>query len=100
MGELDRGPADERDWTAAPRGGFLDLGRLRQKLDDVVLDRPLGRAVRTHGMLIEAEGVDSFVGELCEIDARGAPRRGGSRPAGTRFAETIGFREGRILLMP
>ena len=58
-------------------------------------DRPLavetGRVSRVTGLTLEARGLTAPIGELCCL-SDGA----GSR----RLAEVVGFREGRLLLMP
>lgn len=64
------------------------LGRLTA--DRLV--RPRGKVIRVVGLVIEATGPAVPVGELCRI---GVP----SAPDGA-LAEVVGFREGRLLLMP
>lgn len=51
-----------------------------------------GRLLSYNGLVIEAQGPDLKVGELCEVDP-GEGRRG-------VMAEAVGFRDGRLLLMP
>jgi len=51
----------------------------------------VGRVVRVTGTLIEAEGPDAVLGQLCEIISEGAS------PVP---AEVVGFRDNRLLLMP
>lgn len=52
----------------------------------------IGHLVAFNGLVIEAEGPDAALGELCEIEARSE--------RGRLMAEVVGFREGRVLLMP
>jgi len=51
-----------------------------------------GRVVQLIGLVIESEGPLCAVGELCRIE--------GQRRDGDSLAEVVGFREGRVLLMP
>ena len=53
--------------------------------------RLAGRVAQVVGLTIEARGLDSQVGEVCEI------RPNGHAPL---TAEVVGFRDGRTLLMP
>ncbi|HEY0502223.1 MAG TPA: FliI/YscN family ATPase [Lysobacter sp.] len=53
--------------------------------------RRLGRVTSFNGLVIEAQGPETGVGELCEIDR-------GER--GTVLAEVVGFRNERTQLMP
>ena len=50
----------------------------------------MGRVTKVTGILIEARGPASQVGELCRIDAG----------VQELLAEVVGFREDRTLLMP
>lgn len=56
------------------------------------LTRRIGKVLDFNGLVIEANGPDVFLGELCEV----YPRRV-STPVP---AEVVGFRNGRVLLMP
>ncbi|MDE3071439.1 MAG: FliI/YscN family ATPase [Pseudomonadota bacterium] len=51
-----------------------------------------GSLLGFNGLVIEADGPDARVGELCEVD--------GGMPGQRVRAEVVGFREGRVLLMP
>src|SRR5688500_9963986 len=54
--------------------------------------RRTGKVSQFFGLVVESTGPDVFVGELCEIY---------SRTQGTPvFAEVVGLREGKVLLMP
>jgi len=68
------------------------VDRYRDLLARKSLSENYGRLVSYNGLVIEAEGPDLKVGELCEI------RVGGSGQPVT--AEAVGFRDGRLLLMP
>ncbi len=52
----------------------------------------LGRVAQVTGLIIESEGPDLALGELCEIRS--------SKNATLGIAEVVGFRENRVLLMP
>ncbi len=56
------------------------------------LTRRLGRVSHFYGTVVESCGPDAFVGEVCEIRARGA------QAAVT--AEVLGLKDGKVLLMP
>ena len=70
----------------------LDLRRYEAILPTITPVRARGRVVRVVGLTAEAEGVSARTGEVCHIydDERGEPRA----------AEVVGFRDGRLLLMP
>jgi flagellum-specific ATP synthase len=52
----------------------------------------VGRVTQVHGLSVESEGPDAFIGELCSISTADAGR--------TIKAEVVGFRNGRVCLMP
>ncbi len=78
--------------TLAPSGAGEVLGRFRERLR---ADRPVqrvGKVVRVGGLIIESEGPNLALGNVCEIHAgRGEP---------PIHAEVVGFRDHRLLLMP
>ena len=51
-----------------------------------------GRVSKIVGLTIEADGPEANIGELCEIKA--------AREGRSVYAEVVGFREGKALLMP
>lgn len=59
-------------------------------LEQADLVRPLGRVTQVVGLAVEATGLPAAVGELCEV--RSGPHR--------VWAEVVGFRDERVLLMP
>jgi flagellum-specific ATP synthase len=67
-------------------GGILERVRGTRVLEN------RGRVVQLIGLVIESEGPLCAVGELCRIE--------GERRGGDSLAEVVGFREGRVLLMP
>ena len=70
---------------------FWDLAKYFDKLESVETIRANGRVTQIIGLLIESAGPAAAVGDFCEIQA------GGGRAI---RAQVIGFREGRVLLMP
>lgn len=56
------------------------------------LTHETGRVLECNGLVLEASGPDAFLGELCEVYSKGS-----ARPV---LCEAVGFREGRLLLMP
>lgn len=68
------------------------LDRYRSLLADQPLAHRYGELFGFNGLVAEALGPDATIGELCEIE---------SGADGQRIsAEVVGFREGRVLLMP
>jgi len=70
----------------------LDWNKYHESLEKIVPVTFHGKVAQVMGITIEGYGVGSFVGELCDIYARGndSPVR----------AEVIGFRDNRVVLMP
>lgn len=65
--------------------------KYRQRILSSNLMRRTGRLLEYNGLVVEANGPDVSLGELCDISTH---RR---QPVA---AEVVGFREGRVLLMP
>lgn len=65
--------------------------RYLDALASTELTRRTGRLLDYNGLVLEADGPDVFLGELCEIYTRKHARV---------LAEVVGFRQGRVLLMP
>ncbi|MDH5298778.1 MAG: flagellum-specific ATP synthase FliI, partial [Desulfobulbaceae bacterium] len=70
----------------------MNLSRCIQAARDVALVSTRGRVSQVIGMVVESLGPAIPVGSICEIDVF----KGKSRVP----AEVVGFREGRVLLMP
>ncbi|HET7369350.1 MAG TPA: hypothetical protein VFK45_00760, partial [Gammaproteobacteria bacterium] len=66
--------------------------KYRESLASVDFHRRTGRLVDFNGLVLEADGPDVFLGEVCEVRAHE-----GASPIP---AEVIGFRQGHVLLMP
>lgn len=69
----------------------IDVSRHLARIDEVNPLRCTGTVVQVVGLTIEAEGINSRLGEICEI----LPDAGR-----VIHAEVVGFRDRRILLMP
>lgn len=61
-------------------------------LDEVHTIKEIGRVTEIKGLIIESDGPQSSIGDLCYIY-----KKSNEEPV---WAEVVGFREGRILLMP
>lgn len=68
------------------------IRRYREALQGATMTARVGHLVGFNGLVVEATGPDVALGELCVV---GAPQEGPST-----IAEVVGFREGRVLLMP
>ena len=70
----------------------LNWNRYQETIDKVVPLAYHGKVNQVAGITIEGYGTDYFIGELCDIYARGdnSPIK----------AEVIGFKDGRIVIMP
>jgi len=69
---------------------ILDLDKLSKKISDVELSSNFGHITRVIGLIIESEGPEVRLGELCLIKT-------GERQL---KAEVVGFDNNRVLLMP
>ncbi|MBI4299541.1 MAG: FliI/YscN family ATPase [Chloroflexi bacterium] len=70
----------------------LDLSKYREVVREMVPVRYQGQVTQVVGLSIEVEGLDLRIGEICHIySGEGAPRVS---------AEVMGFKNGRIILMP
>jgi len=65
---------------------------LEQAIGQAEFQRRQGRIVASNGLVIEAEGPDAPIGELCEIRA--------ARHSMPVPAQVVGFRKEHVLLMP
>ena len=68
------------------------LAQFRRQLGAVKLTEQIGRVAQVTGLVIESEGPDVALGDVCRIHSRGN--------ATETLAEVVGFRDHRILLMP
>jgi len=69
---------------------FVEQFRTRLR-DSHHIDR-IGRVAQVTGLVIESDGPSVGIGEVCKIGLRGA--------ASSTYAEVVGFRDHRVLLMP
>lgn len=70
----------------------LDLSKYHHILDRMSSLRPIGEVTQIIGLIIEANGPPSSIGDLCHIYP--------SRHEKPLFAEVVGFRQDNVLLMP
>ncbi|MDD5348799.1 MAG: FliI/YscN family ATPase [Chthoniobacteraceae bacterium] len=76
---------------ASPR--LAELGeRFLRRLKSVSLIERIGRVAQVNGLVIESDGPAAALGDVCRIES---PRGGAEL-----YAEVVGFRDHRILLMP
>ena len=61
-------------------------------IENAELVRRIGKVTQFFGLVLESNGPDVFLGELCEIYSRG---EGAPVPA-----EVVGLKDGKVLLMP
>jgi flagellum-specific ATP synthase len=72
--------------------GICALNRYRSHLASQSFNQRHGSLLGYNGLVVEANGPDAKIGELCDLDT-------GERDLAVR-AEVVGFRDGRVLLMP
>ncbi len=79
---------------------MIDFDTFNQRLQTLSPVQKIGRVAQVTGLVIEADGPNVGLGDVCEIRP-GAGERAfsfSSRPP--LYAEVVGFREHRLLLMP
>ena len=69
-----------------------DLSRFRKRLDGCETMRMTGRVAQVIGLVVESDGPQCRIGEICTIQR---PGDGARVPL-----EVVGFRENRVMLMP
>lgn len=69
----------------------FEVDRYREVLKGVPAVRHYGAVVQVVGLVIESDGPQARMGELCYLETPGAPRVP---------AEVVGFHSGRVILMP
>ncbi len=70
----------------------IDFSKFYQAIERADLVKVIGKVIQVVGLIIEAQVQGVSIGDLCTIE------RG--RMEDLAFAEVVGFREGRVLLMP
>lgn len=70
----------------------IDLSKYHKILDSMTSLRPIGEVTQIIGLIIEANGPPSSIGDLCYIYP--------SRNEPPLWTEVVGFREDTVLLMP
>src|SRR6185437_14463062 len=74
-------------WDRALMNMAAALARYTQSLASKPMAQEYGHLLGFNGLVVEADGPDARIGELCEIDALSLGRR--------ISAEVVGFRDGR-----
>ena len=69
-----------------------NLDWMHHRISDLQPVDKVGSVIKVTGLIIESEGPEVSIGDICEIHS---PRRSGSVAA-----EVVGFRDNRVLLMP
>ncbi|MGB9601191.1 MAG: hypothetical protein ACPMAG_00195, partial [Limisphaerales bacterium] len=72
--------------------GISRLNLLLRRTREICAVETRGRVVQLIGLVIESEGPHAAIGELCLIESDGRDE--------PTFAEVVGFRNNRLLLMP
>ncbi|MFA4844856.1 MAG: flagellar protein export ATPase FliI [Candidatus Margulisiibacteriota bacterium] len=70
----------------------LDLGKYQRAVEKAEMVKVIGKVVQVVGLIIEAQVGGVSVGDLCSIRIEKENR--------DSFAEVVGFKENRVLLMP
>jgi len=73
-------------------GYELDMSKYFMTLDKVSLIQLIGKITKVTGMMLESEGPDTSIGSICRIYSKESDK--------TIDAETLGFRNKKVLLMP
>jgi flagellum-specific ATP synthase len=71
----------------------ISLKKYSETINQLELVKVVGKVIQVVGLIIEAQAQGVFVGELCLIELEGENAR-------SVEAEVVGFKEGRVLLMP
>ena len=69
----------------------FDFSPYKKIVENINPIAKIGKVVEIIGLIIEADGPESSIGDLCHIISDDMP---------PIWAEVVGFREDRILLMP
>ncbi len=67
------------------------FNRYHERLQNLHGAGPVGRVTKVVGLTVESQGPPAALGEACAITTRGGKET---------MAEVVGFRDGRVLLMP
>ncbi len=71
---------------------FIDLSKYKEKLSKIETLKTSGKVTQIIGLVIEASGLQGALGEVCNVISRNEEI--------VIKAEIVGFKEGKILLMP
>lgn len=75
---------------------MISLERYKNEIESTQTLRFVGKVIQIIGLIIEADGPSSSIGDLCYILNKDTHGRQGE----PIYCEVVGFRENRILLMP
>lgn len=91
----DFSSSEEGDYLHLEAVGFSDISRRR-------LFNRYGKIVQVTGNLLEAEGLNAAIGDLCRVEGvdRSDRREPAALPSAGALAEVIGFEGSRIKLSP
>ena len=70
----------------------IDFEAIENKIKNKSFYTQIGKVTQVVGLVIQVEGLEVFVGELCEIIIKNLNK--------TVLAEVVGFKENSVLLMP
>lgn len=72
---------------------IINFDKYKQKIQNANLLKPIGKVIEVIGLVIEADGPSSSIGDLCYILT-------GIDEKDCIWAEVVGFRSDKVLLMP
>lgn len=72
---------------------IINFDNYKKKLENLNTFKPIGKVIEVIGLVIEADGPSSSIGDLCYINT-------GSGENDVIWAEVVGFKADKVLLMP
>ncbi len=79
---------------------MFEFDTFAQRLATLPPVQKIGRVAQVTGLVIETDGPNVGLGDVCEIRPRHDGHPSGANTAPPLYAEVVGFREHRLLLMP
>ncbi len=79
---------------------MFEFDTFAQRLATLPTVQKIGRVAQVTGLVIETDGPNVGLGDVCEIRPRTEGAGSGANAAPPLYAEVVGFREHRLLLMP
>ena len=80
----------------SPSSNSIDLSKYKRSVRNATTIKYNGRVSQIIGLVIESTGPTSSIGEICHISLL----EKGQKTGKTIPAEVVGFKEGKVLLMP